>query len=162
MHTTHYTLIFIKTQNHVLLGYKKRGFGQQKWNGFGGKLEENETISEGAIRELFEESNLVVEKQHLHYMGVVTYDDDVHRRIVYIFSASQVEGDLKESDEMRPQWFEFENIPYHNMWPDSQFWLPLVLNDHHLQARFTYNDYKIYKYNVEQLDVIPDLIHVEA
>jgi 8-oxo-dGTP diphosphatase / 2-hydroxy-dATP diphosphatase len=34
----------------VLLGLKKKGFGKGKWNGFGGKVEKNETILEAAIR----------------------------------------------------------------------------------------------------------------
>jgi len=28
----------------MLLGLKKRGFGKDKWNGFGGKVEANESI----------------------------------------------------------------------------------------------------------------------
>jgi len=31
---------------------KKRGFGQGKWNGFGGKVEPNESIEQAAIREM--------------------------------------------------------------------------------------------------------------
>ena len=34
---------------------KKRGFGEGKWNGFGGKVEEGETILQAALRELKEE-----------------------------------------------------------------------------------------------------------
>lgn len=34
----------------VLLGYKKRGFGKDKWTVLGGKVEPNESIEQGAIR----------------------------------------------------------------------------------------------------------------
>lgn len=34
----------------ILLGYKKRGLGASKWNGFGGKVEINENIVDAAIR----------------------------------------------------------------------------------------------------------------
>lgn len=44
------TLVLIRKPNEVLLGYKKRGFGSNKWNGFGGKVEDNESICEAAIR----------------------------------------------------------------------------------------------------------------
>ena len=37
---------------------KKRGFGMGKWNGFGGKVELNETIYNAAERELKEECNI--------------------------------------------------------------------------------------------------------
>lgn len=47
-----YTLVFVRdvANKKILLGYKKRGFGMNKWNGLGGKVESNETIEEGAIR----------------------------------------------------------------------------------------------------------------
>ena len=60
-----YTLIFCRREtpsgfNEILLGMKKRGFGTGKWNGFGGKIENGESAEQGAIRELEEESSLVV------------------------------------------------------------------------------------------------------
>lgn len=45
-----YTLAFIRRGNQVLLGLKKRGFGEGKWNGFGGKLNPNETLADAAQR----------------------------------------------------------------------------------------------------------------
>ena len=51
------TLVFpIDEHNRILLGRKKRGFGADKYNGFGGKLEAGESFRDCAIRELFEES----------------------------------------------------------------------------------------------------------
>ena len=44
------TLLFALRPGHVLLGMKKRGFGKGRWNGFGGKVEKDETIEEAAIR----------------------------------------------------------------------------------------------------------------
>eukprot|EP00051_Salpingoeca_urceolata_P006046 m.80347 g.80347 ORF g.80347 m.80347 type:complete len:91 (+) comp14659_c1_seq3:1046-1318(+) len=44
----------------VLLGLKKRGFGQGKLNGFGGKVEAGETVAEAAAREL-EEVNAILQ-----------------------------------------------------------------------------------------------------
>ena len=38
------TLVYIRDEENVLLGMKKRGFGQGKWNGFGGKVQQNESI----------------------------------------------------------------------------------------------------------------------
>ena len=46
-------------QEEILLGMKKRGFGVGRWNGFGGKLDGNETIEEGAIRELKQKHGLL-------------------------------------------------------------------------------------------------------
>jgi hypothetical protein len=38
------TLLLIQKANQVLLGMKKRGFGAGRYNGFGGKVEANESI----------------------------------------------------------------------------------------------------------------------
>ena len=45
------TLVLITDRfQRILLGMKKRGFGSGKWNGFGGKVEPNETIEDAAKR----------------------------------------------------------------------------------------------------------------
>ena len=54
------TLVLVHQGEKVLLGMKKRGFGQGRWNGFGGKLHEGETIEQAAKRETFEEAGVQV------------------------------------------------------------------------------------------------------
>ena len=45
-----FSLVFVREESQILLGYKKRGFGKGRWNGFGGKVEHGETILDGALR----------------------------------------------------------------------------------------------------------------
>lgn len=45
-----YTLVLVLQPQRVLLGMKKRGFGAGRWNGFGGKVQDGETIEDGAKR----------------------------------------------------------------------------------------------------------------
>jgi ADP-ribose pyrophosphatase len=45
-----FTLAMVRKTNSILLGLKKKGFGEGKWNGFGGKVEKDETVTEGAVR----------------------------------------------------------------------------------------------------------------
>ena len=49
------TLLFIHQDDKVLLIRKKRGLGAGKINAAGGRLEEDETELEGAVREMQEE-----------------------------------------------------------------------------------------------------------
>ena len=44
------TLAFVRDATRILLGYKKRGFGAGRWNGFGGKVHQGEGIPQAAIR----------------------------------------------------------------------------------------------------------------
>jgi 8-oxo-dGTP diphosphatase/2-hydroxy-dATP diphosphatase len=56
----------------VLLGKKKRGFGTGRWNGFGGKVEEGETIEESAKRETREEAGIDV--SDLEKVGIIEFE----------------------------------------------------------------------------------------
>lgn len=117
------TLCFVHTDAEILLGMKKRGFGEGKWNGFGGKVAANETIEEAAKRELFEESGITAHE--LEKRGVVEFEFQGNPEIIemHVFRATRHEGEPKESEEMRPRWFQHHEIPYTAMWPDDSIWL---------------------------------------
>jgi 8-oxo-dGTP diphosphatase len=126
----------------VLLGYKKRGFGQGKYGGFGGKIKHGETLSQAALRELHEESGLSAELADLVSLGSLTFifpykhiwDQEVH-----VFVANQWQGTPMESEEMRPEWFAIDRIPLGQMWDDTHYWLPHILAGERIHAVFTLN-----------------------
>lgn len=127
-----YTLIFLRRtelngQKRILLGMKKRGFGVGKWNGFGGKLEPDETIEQCAIRELEEES--MVKALSVNRRGYLVFKmlDTSKLMRVHVYESYDFCGEAKETDEMRPQWFNEENIPLQSMWPDDTHWMPYFL-----------------------------------
>ncbi len=123
------TLILVLDGSKILLGMKKKGFGAGKWNAFGGKVENGETIEAAAIRELREESGLLVED--VKKSGVITFkfpqkpDWD---QVVHVFTADTWAGSPMETDEMKPEWFELDKIPFDKMWPIDPHWMPHVLN----------------------------------
>jgi hypothetical protein len=59
---------------------------------------------------------------------------------VHVFFVEEWEGNLNESEEMKPQWFEMDNIPYEQMWSDDIHWLPRVLKGEKINGEFTFNE----------------------
>mmetsp|Transcript_10283 Transcript_10283/g.16846 ORF Transcript_10283/g.16846 Transcript_10283/m.16846 type:complete len:160 (+) Transcript_10283:291-770(+) len=142
-----YTLIFCRRVNEstgakeILLGMKKRGFGMGKWNGFGGKLELDETIEECAVRELQEES--FIDAQEMIRRGYLVFKMLESNKImrVHVFETWKFsDANLAESEEMRPQWYNENELPFKDMWPDDQYWVPFLLSGKNFVGRFVYED----------------------
>lgn len=124
------TLCFLVTGREILLGMKKTGFGQGKYNGFGGKIEQGETIQQATVRELEEESGIKVKEEQLELVGTLDFIFPASpqlRHDVHIFLARTWQGQPVETEEMKPQWFLFSDIPYSEMWQDDLYWLPKAL-----------------------------------
>lgn len=135
------TLCLVVEEGRVLLGMKKRGFGAGRWNGFGGKVEANETIEEGAKREMQEECGLLIEQ--MEKVGIHEFEFAVKRGEileVHVFRIDAFSGEPRETEEMRPQWFTTDAIPYDEMWPDDIHWLPVFLVGKKFRTRFLFGE----------------------
>lgn len=132
------TLVFpIDEQNRILLGRKKRGFGADKYNGFGGKLDDGESFRECAIRELFEESGLQGRAEDLECVAAFDFQfpfDESLTHVSYVYFLRAFTGDVEETDEMEPQWLEPNQIPYEHMWDGDSRWLPMLLEGKKLKG----------------------------
>lgn len=135
------TLCFVVRDGRILLGMKKRGFGEGRWNGFGGKLEPGESVEEGARRELREEAG--IEARSLRRRGTLTfvYAHAGKEMEVRVFEVGGYDGVIAETEEMRPRWFAFADFPYDAAWPDDRLWMPLFLAGKDFEGTFTFSDY---------------------
>lgn len=133
------TLCIVHKDNKVLLGMKKRGFGEGRWNGFGGKIEEGESIEDAAVREIEEEVGII--PSNLIEMGVLdfSFENDPKILEVHIFKVTDFNGEPVETSEMRPQWFGIENIPFKEMWSDDIYWFPLFLSGKKFKGKFLFD-----------------------
>ncbi|QQS61371.1 MAG: 8-oxo-dGTP diphosphatase [Candidatus Moraniibacteriota bacterium] len=154
-----FTLCLATKEGKILLGMKKRGFGMGRWNGFGGKVEAGETIPEAARREMFEECGVGVE--NMEYRGVHEFifesrPDEI--MVVHIFCVDSFVGFPEETDEMKPKWFNFENIPYKDMWADDEYWFPLFLENKKFQGKFYFGKGdKILSQELKEVSDLPSL-----
>ena len=70
------TLCFVKKDNKILMINRNKPPFMGMWNALGGHKEENETALECAIREIKEESNVIVDNAKLISISTWNYDDD--------------------------------------------------------------------------------------
>ncbi len=134
------TLCIVHQHPNVLLGMKKRGFGAGRWNGFGGKVSEGETIEVAAKREMMEEAG--IELQEMDKVGIIEFEFRGNPEIleVHIFKADNFLGEPSESEEMKPQWFHVDEIPFGEMWPDDIHWIPMFLEGKKFKGKILFGD----------------------
>lgn len=146
------TLCVIHQPPRLLLGMKKRGFGAGRWNGFGGKIREGETIEQAAVREFEEEAGITpLDIRERGVMNFYLQDSDEHIE-VHLFSAAQFEGEPREPEEMKPEWFSEHEIPFAQMWPDDKHWFPLFLTGKNFNGHFYFSDQNtIVDYRIEEI-----------
>lgn len=135
------TLVYLIKENKILLAYKKTGFGKGKWNGSGGKCKFKETYLQTAIRETKEE--ILVTPLSLKKVAEVafSYPQNAENSCkVFVFISKSWLGKPKETEEMKPKWFEISKIPYQKMWPDDIHWLPFILSGKKLKGKFEFDE----------------------
>ncbi len=130
------TLCIIQQQSRVLLGMKKRGFGAGRWNGFGGKVTDGESIEDAARREMREEAG--IEPENLEKMGIMEFSFEQRPGEVlevHIFRSTAFTGTPVETEEMAPAWYPERELPYDTMWPSDTLWLPKLLAGEKFRGR---------------------------
>jgi mutator protein MutT len=133
------TLALFVADGRLLLAMKKRGFGQGRWNGPGGKIEAGESVEQAMVRECQEEIGLTpLEYQKMAIHDFVFPEGQPDMR-VHVFVCAKWQGEPAESEEMAPRWFAIGDIPYDDMWQDDPYWLPRVLAGQQLHTRFSFD-----------------------
>ena len=152
-----HVVLFIIDSDKILLAMKKRGFGKDKWNGVGGKVEKGESFTEAAIRECQEEvgitpirpvpmADIIFEEFH---------DGKKHELDVRAFVAKKWQGKPVETEEMAPRWFSINNIPFKQMWADDPLWLPNILRGEKMKGKFVLDQNgQIIFHNIKKVDKI--------
>jgi ADP-ribose pyrophosphatase YjhB (NUDIX family) len=145
----------------ICLAMKKRGFGEGKWNGAGGKIGDreeikDETAKEGAIREMLEEFK--VKMINPKQVGKILFETEGETKeciVSYIFVTEEWEGEPQETEEMRPKWFNVSEIPYDEMWVDDKEWFKILLDQKEFVAKYCFaqnDDNTLISHELQVLD----------
>ena len=123
------TIVIIRKGDKILLGKKKRGFALGKYIGIGGKQENGEPIDTTMVRETREE--ICITPTAYSQVGLITFDTYYKGRhenlILNIYLCTDYTGTPTETDEILPEWFDADNIPYDKMLEDDILWMEKVL-----------------------------------
>jgi 8-oxo-dGTP pyrophosphatase MutT (NUDIX family) len=138
------TLVLLQEEKSIWLGMKKRGFGEGKWNGFGGKPEkDDQDILHTALRELEEEAGVTALRGDTVKVAELSFYFSANpewNQVVHIYTLKKWQGILTETEEMKPKRFRHAEIPYSQMWPDDIHWLPRILAGEKIIGSVTFGD----------------------
>lgn len=136
-YTMVYPVIFNKCGDvkRIMLGRKKRGLGKGLLVGYGGKKKNGEDIMQTAARELDEETGFdipqsaLIPRGTMHYTFLEERNQIDHHMFIFLVDMSaaprQLPRDCSEID--KHAWWFANRLPWHKMWPDNKFWLPMLV-----------------------------------
>lgn len=139
--TLNTTLLLIFKDNKVLLGEKKRGFAKGTLNGIGGKQDPGETNEQAMIRETQEEIGVTpIDYRHI---GEIYFDmwykgEHVNMNL-NIYTCDKFVGEVTETDEMKPGWYDIDKVPYDRMLQDDLLWMPMAIAGKKFKGNVVFN-----------------------
>ncbi|MHA7156020.1 8-oxo-dGTP diphosphatase [Arthrobacter sp. TMN-50] len=128
--------------SEVLLGLKKTGFGAGRIVTLGGGVEPGETEAEAAVREVAEESGVVVVESRLTRLGRIRWrfpSQPAANMDAAIFTAVEWTGTPRPTTEVEPAWYPVTDLPWDGMWDDARHWLGSVIDGTPLDVLVTLN-----------------------
>ena len=155
--------LFIK-DGKILLGEKKRGFAKGTLNGIGGKQDLGETIEHAMVRECKEE--IGVEPTNYEQVGLILfnlwYKGEHVNMEMYIYKCYEYTGEITETEEIIPSWYELDKIPFNRMLEDDLLWLPYVLEGKKVFGKVHFDkDMKMLYNDIKPTEnIIPDELNL--
>lgn len=144
------TLCYIEKNNCYLMLYrdkKEDDQSQGKWLGVGGKVDEGESPDECVVREVLEETGLMLINYKLR--GHVTFISDIYDdEIMFLYTADGFEGELDmECDEGSLQWVPKNRVLTLNLWEGDKIFLnDLIKGKDNLNIKLVYEGDKLVEY----------------
>lgn len=145
------TLCYIKKDGRTLMMHRikrKDDLHFGKWNGLGGKMQPGETPEECVIREVKEESGLLIKDPQLN--GFLTFPsfDEWDDWYVFVFSVQRFRGKLLDSAEGCLKWVKDDELLKLDLWEGDHIFLPWLEDKKFFSAKFNYQDGRLRDHSV--------------
>lgn len=125
------TLCYIENNDCYLMLHrtkKKKDVNKDKWIGVGGHAEGNETPQECLLREVKEETGLLLTSYK--FRGLITFiSDEYEAEMMCLFTADGYTGELITCDEGELKWVKKSDVPQLPTWEGDAQFLKLLLED---------------------------------
>lgn len=125
------TLCYIEKDNKYLMLHrikKNKDPNKGKWIGVGGKLKKRESIEKCLLREVMEETGLVL-TEYQYRAKIYFYSDIYDDEIMYLFTATKYSGELTECNEGELAWIDKSDVLNLNLWEGDKVFLQRLLID---------------------------------
>ena len=125
------TLCYIENNDCYLMLHrtkKKKDVNKDKWIGVGGHAEGNETPQECLLREVKEETGLLLTSYK--FRGLITFiSDEYEAEMMCLFTADGYTGELITCGERELEWVKKSDVPQLPTWEGDAQFLKLLLED---------------------------------
>lgn len=123
-------LCYIEKEDSYLMLYKnkrKNDYNLGKWVGIGGHKEDNESIEECLLREVYEETGLKL--LNYKHRGIIYFYNDDYKEKMYLFTSCHFSGNLIDCSEGELKYILKKDIYKLPMWEGDKYFLDKLLNN---------------------------------
>lgn len=122
------TLCYIEKEDSYLMMHrvkKVNDINKDKWVGVGGHFEEGESPEECLLREVREETGLILTSFRLR--GIVTFSTDVYpTEYMFLYTADSYEGEMIECNEGNLEWVKKSGVYNLPIWEGDKLFFRLL------------------------------------
>lgn len=122
------TLCYIEKNESYLMLHRVKKVNDEnhdKWIGVGGKFEYGESPEECLLREVKEETGLILKKYQ--FRGLVTFvSNEWGTEYMHLFTATEYEGEMKECEEGELVWVPKSEIENLKLWEGDKVFFRLL------------------------------------
>lgn len=144
------TLCYIENdRNQYLMLYRNRkanDVNEGKWVGIGGKVESGETYDECIVREVREETGLILTRYAKR--GIVHFISQDWSEDMILYTADRFEGEpLKDCNEGELAWIDKDKIDSLSLWEGDMVFLKMLQEDrYNIELTLCYEGDRLVKY----------------